>query len=337
MDKILFPYRGYPAFPPRSVIYPDKKSSLENLLDHFFFEEGRPAGRSRLPPYPPVPGLAGFSISTDPPDWLGLGLDKSSAPGFRLDPPPDRYHPQHFKDGQLEPHSSWDQAILKAWEDSAAEPFQTMQRQPIPLMIDPSWSPLERRRRVTAAVAGALRIYSGLRRSLVDWDFGNSDGNGLLVEAVEWLWDGMRRLPYTETQIATAIGVCAQLASLGLSADTEWERQSKIASELFGPAIPIEFGGPDGSYSRAFTAERDLRAAMRDDLLELTEERFRDRFDTTTRILVDVTNPQRLFDFKRLCALFAEQIVSWQVLTRRGRVVFFAPSSTHEPRPSLNQ
>jgi hypothetical protein len=49
MDKILFPYRGYPAFPPRSVIYPEKKSSLENLLDHFFFNLEREEGLARFP------------------------------------------------------------------------------------------------------------------------------------------------------------------------------------------------------------------------------------------------------------------------------------------------
>jgi len=310
MDKILFPYRGYPAYPPKDVIYPNKKSALENLLDHFFVEERRGVGQKLL---------------LDE-------LEKSSIPVIRADAPSDFYSPEYFKGGRLEPHPSWDQAILKAWEDAATEPFQTMQRQPMPLRLDPSWSPLERRRRVTTAVAGALRMHPALRRSLVVWDFGDQPviphaaGNKLLQEAIEWLWDGMRRLPYTDAQIATAIGICVQLASLELSDDTSWKRQSEIASEVFGPAIKIEFGGLDGSYSRALASEKNLRAAMRDDLLELAEERHRGLFHNTEGILLAVFAPQRLFDFERLCALFAEQIVPWQVLSRRGRVVFFAPS-----------
>jgi FRG domain-containing protein len=310
MDKILFPYGGYPAYPPKEVIYPNKKSSLENLLDHFFVEERRARGRQ----------------------LLLNELKKAAVPLFRDEGPPDFYYPEFFKRGQLEPHPSWELTFLKAWEDAATEPYRTMQRQPIPLSLHPSWSPYERRRRVTIAVAGALRIHPALRRSLVTWDFGDQPiaphdaGNKLLQEAVEWLWDGMRRLPYSDAQIATAIGVCVQLASLGLSVDTPAGRQSEIALEVFGRAIEIEFGSPDGSYSRARAAEEGLRAAMRDDLFELVKENSRDSFRDTERVLLAVFAPQRLFDFKRLCSLFAEQLVSWQVLARRGRVVFFAPS-----------
>jgi hypothetical protein len=329
MDKILFPYRGYPAYPPRDVIYPDKKSSLENLLDHFFVEERRRDGWRRL--------LSALETLRRKPrlllEHLGLGPQKVEiSPPLELRAPPDRYRAQYFKGGRLEPHSSWDQAILKIWDDSATEPFQTMQRQPMSLSVDPAWSPLDRRRRITTAVAAALRIHPALRRSLVAWDFGaqrltpHVAAIEPLREAVQWLWDGMRRLPYTDAQIATAIGVCVQLASLGLSADTERKSTSQIALEVFGPAIEIEFQGGYGSYSRAYTAEKDLRAAMRDDLLQLTEEKHRDRFDTTEEILLAVFAPQRLFDFARLCALFAEQIVPWQVLARRGRVAFFTPS-----------
>jgi hypothetical protein len=151
-------------------------------------------------------------------------------------------------------------------------------------------------------------------------------GNKLLQGAIEWLWDGMRRLPYTDAQIATAIGVCVQLATLGLSADNSWEQQLELASEVFGPAIEIEFGGAYGSYSRALAAEKDLRAAMRDDLLELMTEQHQSLSWDAKGILLAVFAPQRLFDFERLCALFVEQIVPWQVLARRGRSVFFAPS-----------
>jgi hypothetical protein len=310
MDKILFPYRGYPAYPPKDVIYPNKKSSLENLLDHFFVEERRAKGRK----------------------LLLRELEKASIPLFVDDGPSDFYTPKYFKNGRLEPHPSWDRAFMKAWQDAGTEPYQTMQRQPIPLSLDPSWSPIERRRRVTTAVAGALRIHPALRRSLVAWDFGDQlltphvAGNKLLQEGVEWLWDGMRRLPYTDEQIATAIGVCVQLASLGLSIDTSGAQRSEIASEVFGPAIEIEFGSLDGSYSRACATEKGLRAAMRDDLFELAEEKHQDLFHNTEAILVAVFAPQRLFDFERLCTLFAEQIVPWQVLARRGLVVFFTPS-----------
>jgi FRG domain-containing protein len=308
MDRIVFPYRGHPPYPPKSVIYPDKKSALENLLDHFFAEERRREGRKLL-----LSGLKNAAIISD-------------------EGPPDFYSPQYFKTGRLEPDSSWDPSILKSWEDAVSEPFQTMQRHPISLTLEPTWSPLERRRRVTTSVAGALRMHPGLRRSLVEWDFADQSAtahdarNKLSREAVQWLWDGMRRLPYTDAQIATAIRLFVQLASLGLTVDTSSGRQSKIATEVFGSSIEIEFGGFDGSYSRAHAGEAALREAMRDDFLALVEDEHRATFQKAETILLAVFAPQRLFDFNRLCALFAEQIVAWQVLARRGRVVFFAPA-----------
>lgn len=36
MDRILFPYSGYPSYPTREQIYPEDKSQLEQLLSQFF-------------------------------------------------------------------------------------------------------------------------------------------------------------------------------------------------------------------------------------------------------------------------------------------------------------
>jgi hypothetical protein len=47
MDKILFPYRGYPSFPTREEIYVDK-SPLEQLLDQYFFIETATFGTEKM-------------------------------------------------------------------------------------------------------------------------------------------------------------------------------------------------------------------------------------------------------------------------------------------------
>ena len=65
---------------------------------------------------------------------------------------------------------------------------------------------------------------------------------------------------------------------------------------------------------------------MRGDLLQLVKEQHRGFFAVTKNILLAIYGPQRLFDFDRLCDLYANQIVPWQVLARRGRVAFFVPS-----------
>jgi hypothetical protein len=39
LDRILFPYTGYPAYPTRALIYPEHKSPLEQLLDQYFHLE----------------------------------------------------------------------------------------------------------------------------------------------------------------------------------------------------------------------------------------------------------------------------------------------------------
>ena len=35
LDKIIFPYTGYPSYPTRKIVYPSDKSALELLLDQY--------------------------------------------------------------------------------------------------------------------------------------------------------------------------------------------------------------------------------------------------------------------------------------------------------------
>jgi hypothetical protein len=309
MDQIRFPYRGYPPYPPKEVIYPVNKSSLEILLDHFFMNE-------RL-----IEGA----------EFMRQQSKEIGAPFIRFESPPDNYHPQCFKGGVIEVHPSWSDNNRQKWADVTVEHFHELPQREIKLQVDPEWSPEETLRRVEVAAAGAIRVHPRLRETLVNWRFGeralgavSSKGNSALEQALSWLWDGMRRLPYTDAQVATAVGRCVELYRLGAPANDRTVNR-KIADRAFGSSLYVEFGGA-GSYSRAYASREALLRAMPDDLAGFVADEYVDILGDPEHIFHAIFSPQRLFDFDRLCAIFPEQILPWQVLTRTGSAAYFSPS-----------
>jgi hypothetical protein len=310
MDRIVFPYRGYPPYPPREIIYPKNKSALELLLDHFMMEERR-----------------GENIKN-----LLHELENNKIPYTRWETPDNNYYRKYFRGRNLEFHASWTDTTLQKWADTRVEHLNDIPQREIRLQVDPAWPLEETRRRIAVAVGGAIRMHPRLRQGLVMWRFGeqalgpaSGSGNIALEHALSWLWDGMRRLPYTDGQVATAIGTCVELYRRGVPGSSS-TADREIADHAFGASLRVEFGGPDGSYARAYAGREALLGAMRDDLAEIVANEHRDILGEPKRIFQVIFSPQRLFDFDRLCAVFAEQILPWQVLSETGWVAFFSPS-----------
>jgi hypothetical protein len=121
-----------------------------------------------------------------------------------------------------------------------------------------------------------------------------------LARQLELMWDGMRRLPFTDVQIATALTNRILLAT-GTS-----------KRRVIGETTLIEFGDDD-SYTFADCAVESLRAAFRPDLQALvTEEEWRRIEGSPVEALRLLVDPKQLFCFESFVQLFAEQIIPTQ-------------------------
>jgi hypothetical protein len=140
-----------------------------------------------------------------------------------------------------------------------------------------------------------------------------------LAQALDRLWNGLRLLPYSNDEIADAIGFCFALHRLGFHEAEREEEQLKIVERCLGPSICVEFSSWDGSGVRAFTSRDDLLKAVRPDIERYLRLRHRRYATHISPLLQLCSNPRRLFVFRSFARVFATQICPTQVM-RNNRI-----------------
>ena len=119
--------------------------------------------------------------------------------------------------------------------------------------------------------------------------------------------------------------LASYLLNQGRVMQVDW---AKVTSECFGKAIEIEFGSEDGSYSRSFASKSKLLAAVREDIYDYLEPKWKPQLEKNiVGLLQAIWAPSRLFDYDKLAKLFAYEIAPLQVIMRSEKVaIFFSPA-----------
>lgn len=126
----------------------------------------------------------------------------------------------------------------------------------------------------------------------------------------------MRRLPYSTYDVILAMTHYISIAAT---------RGHDSMEELWGQVIGIEFSN-DGIRGRGFASEAALLNCVRDDLLDASPS-ARQVLPHIRELLIDCTDPSRLFDFNKLSRLFAAQVIPTHVLIRIEPVSLFNPAT----------
>jgi hypothetical protein len=308
-DRILFlnthPLDGM----RREDVYPERKSHLEVLLDQYFMNERMIEGERA---------------------WSSEGVRK-----VVIEAPPARCDPDVFPNG-LPEHSSWSDAALRPWLELREEKF-VKARTAVNFRIrvpDPR-NATYLVREVAEQLLHDLFEFPGIRSKMVGWDVQlvgeydlPQDFPSQLAPRLARLWDGLRRLPYSDEDLCAGVGLCVAFA-VALAGDLRnpdsrhWER---AAQKCLADPVELEFGAEDGSYSRGYASSADLAAAIRPDILSHVSEKWKDHLAENTRGILQTTwNPQKTFDFRLLTPLFAREIAPYQVLAR-DTAVFYSPA-----------
>jgi FRG domain len=307
-DRIFF----HNTHPLRSVtredVYPDRKSHLEILLDQYFMNEQMVEANR--------------------------GWKPEAFQQITVEPAIEGCDPDVFPKG-LPEHPSWTDGALRPWLALQAEQFNNA-RTAVDFRI--LISDLSDTTRLVTEVSEQLHDLLGLvgiRNKLVGWHLRIKAGNRLppdfeskLVPKLARLWDGLRRLPYSDKDIALGIGLCVALAvalggDFGNPEATHWQR---AASDCLADPVELEFGAEDGSYSRGYASAAGLADAIRPDIVSFMAAGSRSRLaDNVTGILLSAWTPQKTFDFGLLAPLFAREIAPYQVVAR-DRAIFYSPA-----------
>ncbi len=235
-------------------------------------------------------------------------------------------------DGKCAPHPSWNH--LDAWRAFPDEDVRRMHRREVPLAIDLKTDPRVLRERLTMGIRRALEREPDLRSHHVEWTFSGDaqePRSGMLYSGMRMIWDGMRSLPYSNEQLAAALGTWPAIWMLGVHSINDRERAEAGVASLLGECIYIEMGRGSAAGNRSYVAEATLRRALRPDLDSvLAEDEFDSRNDLR-RLMQGIFSPSRLFDHGALVDAFAREIVPAQMLrwvpNTQTSAFFFCPAA----------
>lgn len=308
MDRILFPQTGYPSWPTKELIYPPQKSPLELLIDHYLDIEQKVFGSEWLRQTFKVMQAEGRNVA--------IHNDSESSLGFRTDA---------LRGTDIPPLASWQPARLEDWNGFATERMEETIGAPVILQVKPG-QPADMAKSVAYGVRQFLNTRKRARRFIYSWQLqGLTIPPSLKVEALssylQTLWNGMRSLPYTDDDIATACGVTTNLFLEGLS------NYGGLASaqKVLGDCFEVEFATREGSSSRGYLRRETLRSSLRSDLDEFISDHQKEMMASDIRrVLLGIFSPNLLIEFDHLQAIFARELIPTQVLTRS--LVLYSPA-----------
>jgi hypothetical protein len=307
LDRIVFPYSGYLAAPTAEEIYPTDKSPLEQLLDQHFSLEAATYANEEIRAMIEDLQKKGSSASWD--------MWKAFRGGV--------YAPAFLAPDDLKALPSWNADDVRPWWDYVDEDYHATVGEHADVHVEAT-EPAAIGQEIREDVAKVLQANGGLRQRAVSWTFTGLpaavDGN-TLDEMFRVIWNGMRRLPYSDDQLAIALGHLTRLL-VGERTSKPGGRDHERFPALFDDGMQVELGYADGSGSRAYVSKRRLGAAMRADLRSLLVPEHQKLVDDPRDVFRVLYNPQLLFDFGLLQSLFAEAVIPTQVVMRRTPVLF---------------
>lgn len=310
MDRIVFPCNQVITDVRPEDIYPNRKSHLEVLLDQYFMNERLLSSNKRLL------------------------TDKRIKP-YVIKRSVEGYDPDVFSKDLCE-HSSWVDDEIQPWLELGVEPFKDVQTKIVFQVTLPGTRNLScLAEEVSKQFLKHLRGVTEVRKKLVTWniEFNNTynvpqDFGSLLGPKLARLWDGLRRLPHSDEDIAFGLGTCTAFAvalrgDFKSSDSRHWEQAACLC--LSNP-VQVEFGSVDGSYSRGFASRVGLTAAIRQDYISYVVDEWKEKLsDNVVGVLQKSWIPKQTFDYSSLALIFVRELAPYQVLARHT-AVFYSPA-----------
>jgi hypothetical protein len=306
MDRIVFPYSGYPACPTKNTIYPPEKSALEHLLDQYFFLERGRAGFQRM--------MEIIDEQEGDSEMIHYIFNSNSSTPFQQ---------EYFKKDLLE-HPSWNIVDAAQWKSYPFEDYDNTVGEVIELNVSEQPEVDSIKDYIYFGIKNALNSNSSLRNKSIKWQLKRlkvSIDEDMFSYAATGIWNGMRTLPYTNAEIACAISHLFVLIARGAER-MSYSEQIALSSELNGVSREVEFSNQDESYSKSIISEEIMLTAVREDISEFLDGEQQTCLRSITALLQVCPTARYLFDFSRFKVVFAEFVIPWQFVLSRDVKIF---------------
>lgn len=296
IDRIIFPHSSGATSLERNYAYPDRKSDLERLLDQFFMLEKLRVGTE-------------YIHQQFPNRIISLETEGDSDPDLVA--------------GEIPEHPSWVKAKASKWLEGRIEPESYGSVSKEYAVVVPEQVPKGEVRGYLCSLlqqdlAAGILPRAGMSSFRIELPASvGSYSKDMAADGLHQIWDGMRRLPYDNEEVALAMSGYLEIGVL-----------YKSIEEVKKGTLEVEFGADDGSYSRALVSRAGLLGAVRPDILRFIHPRWREEVaGNAMGMLQAVRHPRKLFDFHKFARLFAEEIIPTQGHMRgRGSARLYSPA-----------
>ncbi|MDD5160498.1 MAG: FRG domain-containing protein [Sulfuricurvum sp.] len=279
-----------------SYIYPKAKSALEERLDGFFLNEKTKKNLDNM--------------------HCIVEKLKDTGVNFEVFNSDNELYIKEFVNEEKLLDYQWSQEDLEQWKNRTIEKFNDVYtKEKIVCKIDSFKNIHENKIIVNKKIIELLNGNQSIRKKTINFSIDDKENNNELIQKFEKfsniIWNGMRKLPYENNEIAKVI------SDLMLIIDTPIIEYKKY-DERF---LKIGISDRTGSGNNAFVNQELLRISMRDDLDECMIKNIND----VKSIIFHIRSPQLLYKFEPLKKLFVESIVISQVVYGRNDFVIFSP------------
>lgn len=304
MDRIEFPWSGYPAYPSIDQIYPKHKNALENLLDQYFAEE-----RSREAYEAFLAMMA---------DLENKGTKIPFVTHLKSGP----YDSDAFTDS-LKILPSWSSEKKNEWTTLPSEDFYTTVGRRLPFTLRQGSGAPSAKHQIIEAVYNTLRAQPTLRQYAIDWSFTNLPEElepENLSRCIRIAWNGMRRLPFTNPEIADAFGALVELCAKPGCQSIFGNEISDAFLEWLPDCLEVEFCPANGASSRGFCSSSGLLSALDDEFI--TKLREQSTALSASGLLSVSYDPRLTFNFSKFSTIFARELIPSQIASSRELILF---------------
>jgi len=298
-DKIIFPFSEPYQEILKENIYPERKSELEILLDHFFNSEKRIEGQKRFNEF----------------------IRENKIPSYEL---PKTSFNDLLKSDSI--HYSWKSILFNEWTYKIDKELNnSIDINKIEIHFDLNeiiYSQIEEvvKELSNSFINKAIDRNSSLKFEIIAKPKLSKRLLRIISNSCSRIWDGTRNLPFSTAEIHRII---AKYICLEIYEDKLDKIPSLSSEELLGLELVNEYG----SITRCYASPSKIISSFRDDLDEILINELSDNI--SAEILFQVNKPDLLFDFSRLLELFKDELIPYQVLYNsetKNPVIFFTPT-----------
>ena len=281
-----------------SYIYPKVKSALEENLDRFFYYEKQEKRIDSL-----------HELMNQIKD-SGMHIEH-----FEMDD--ELYIKEFISDEEKLFEHKWKQEDLEKWDNRIVEKYKDIYTTEKFLFKIDSFEYKEKNKvLIFEQFTNFLSKDNNIRRKAIMLSIVDNKKNIELVKKFEQysnlIWNGMRKLPYTNDEIAEVLGNLIQILDISVF---EYEKYDKNF-------LKIGFSDIIGAGNNAFVNSHLLYEAMRDDLENCIVENTKD----VSTIIYHIRSPELLYKFESLKKLFVKSIILSQVVYGGNDFVIFSPT-----------